>query len=40
MLIPILALAVLIIVFGIWPDPFVNFAGDAAKALLSLGGTV
>jgi proton-translocating NADH-quinone oxidoreductase chain N len=40
MLIPILALAVLIILFGVWPDPLVNFAGDAANALLSLGGSV
>jgi proton-translocating NADH-quinone oxidoreductase chain N len=40
MLIPILALAVLIILFGVWPDPLVNFAGDAAKALISIGGTV
>ncbi len=40
MIIPILALAVLIILFGVWPDPIFNFAGDAAKALLSIGGTV
>jgi proton-translocating NADH-quinone oxidoreductase chain N len=39
MLIPILALAALIILFGVWPDPLINFAGDAANALLSLGGT-
>jgi proton-translocating NADH-quinone oxidoreductase chain N len=38
MLIPILALTVLIVVFGIWPDPLVNFAQQAANALLSLGG--
>jgi proton-translocating NADH-quinone oxidoreductase chain N len=38
MLIPILALMVLIVLFGVWPDPLVNFAGDAANALISLGG--
>ena len=40
MLIPILALAVLIIVFGVWPEPLFNFAQQAANALISLGGTV
>ncbi len=39
MLIPVCALAVLIVMFGVWPDPLVNFAGDAAQALTSLGGT-
>jgi formate hydrogenlyase subunit 3/multisubunit Na+/H+ antiporter MnhD subunit len=38
MLLPILALTVMIILFGVWPDPLVNFAGDAANALTSLGG--
>ncbi|MGE5555711.1 MAG: NADH-quinone oxidoreductase subunit N [Methanocella sp.] len=40
MLIPLIALTVLIVLFGIWPDPTISFAGDAAKALLSLGGGV
>jgi proton-translocating NADH-quinone oxidoreductase chain N len=40
MLVPIIALAVLIVVFGVWPDPLVNFADQAARALLSLGGSV
>lgn len=38
MLIPLIALAVLIVLFGVWPEPTIGFAGDAAKALLSLGG--
>jgi multicomponent Na+:H+ antiporter subunit D len=38
MLIPILALAILIIVFGIWPEPIFNFAQQAANALISIGG--
>jgi multicomponent Na+:H+ antiporter subunit D len=38
MLIPLCVLAVSIIVFGIWPDSLVNFAHQAAKALVSLGG--
>ena len=40
MLIPLCILAFSIIVFGIWPDPFVNFAQQAAKALVSFGGLV
>lgn len=40
MLIPIIVLAVMIVLFGVWPDPLVNFAGEAAKSLISLGGTV
>lgn len=40
MIIPILALAVLIVVFGIWSNDLVAFADQAAKALLSLGGTI
>ena len=35
MLVPLCVLAVSIIVFGIWPDPLVNFAHQAAKTLLS-----
>jgi proton-translocating NADH-quinone oxidoreductase chain N len=38
MLLPILALTVLIILFGVWPDLIVNFARDGANALISLGG--
>jgi proton-translocating NADH-quinone oxidoreductase chain N len=38
MVAPIVALAALIVVFGIWPDPLVNFAQQAAHALLSIGG--
>jgi len=38
MLIPILALTVLIVLFGVCPDLVVNFAGNAANALISLGG--
>jgi proton-translocating NADH-quinone oxidoreductase chain N len=38
MLIPVLALTVLIILFGVWPDPLYNFASEAAKALTTLGG--
>jgi proton-translocating NADH-quinone oxidoreductase chain N len=38
MLLPICALAGLIIVFGVWPDPVVNFAQQAGHALLSFGG--
>jgi len=38
MLIPIFALVILIIVFGIWPDPLVNFTHGAIGTLL--GGTV
>jgi proton-translocating NADH-quinone oxidoreductase chain N len=40
MLIPICVLAVSIIVFGIWPDPLVNFANQAAKALVCFGGLI
>ena len=40
MLIPILALAVLIIIFGVWPQPLFNFAQQAAGALMHLGGAV
>ncbi len=40
MLIPIIALAVLIILFGVWPDPLVSFAQNAANALTSFGGAV
>ena len=39
MLISIIVLAVLIVLFGVWPDLLVNFAGAAAKSLLSFGGT-
>jgi proton-translocating NADH-quinone oxidoreductase chain N len=38
MLIPIIALTGLIVVFGVWPGPLVNFAQQAANALFSLGG--
>jgi multicomponent Na+:H+ antiporter subunit D len=38
MLVPICALVALIIVFGIFPDPLVNFANNAVGALLSIGG--
>jgi proton-translocating NADH-quinone oxidoreductase chain N len=40
MLLPMIALAVLIVMFGVWPDPLVKFAGDAAQALTSLGGSI
>lgn len=40
MLVPVLALTVLIVLFGIWPDPLFNFASQAAKALTSLGGAI
>ncbi len=40
MLIPLCVLAVSVIVFGIWPDPLVNFANQAAKALVSFGGLI
>jgi formate hydrogenlyase subunit 3/multisubunit Na+/H+ antiporter MnhD subunit len=40
MLLPICALALLIIVFGVWPDPLVNFAHQAANTLITLGGSV
>jgi multicomponent Na+:H+ antiporter subunit D len=40
MLLPIIALAVLIVLLGVWPDPLVNFAGNAAQALTSLGGSI
>ncbi len=40
MLLPIIALAVLIVMLGVWPDPLVKFAGDAAQALTSLGGII
>ncbi len=38
MLMPIAALAILVVVFGLWPDSIVSFAQQAANALLSLGG--
>ncbi len=34
MLVPIVALAILVVAFGIWPDPLVKFAQQAAGALL------
>jgi proton-translocating NADH-quinone oxidoreductase chain N len=40
MLIPICALVMLIILFGVWPDPLFSFAQQGANALLSLGGAV
>jgi proton-translocating NADH-quinone oxidoreductase chain N len=40
MLLPVLALTVLIVLFGVWPDPLFNFASQAAKALTSLGGAI
>jgi F420H2 dehydrogenase subunit N len=40
MIVPLCALAVLMVVFGLWPDQLVNFAQQAAHTLLSLGGTV
>jgi proton-translocating NADH-quinone oxidoreductase chain N len=40
MLVPVLALTVLIVLFGVWPDPLFNFASQAAKALTSLGGAI
>jgi len=39
MLVPICALAVLIVAFGIWPDPIVKFAQHAAGSILSSGGS-
>jgi len=39
MLVPICALVALVIVFGIYPDPLVNFAHNAVGALLSIGGS-
>jgi len=38
MLIPICVLVGLIILFGVWPDPLVNFAQNAANTLTSFGG--
>lgn len=38
MLIPIWVLIGLIILFGVWPDPLVNFAQNAANTLTSFGG--
>ncbi len=38
MLIPICALVGLIVLFGVWPDPLVNFAQNAANTLTSFGG--
>jgi proton-translocating NADH-quinone oxidoreductase chain N len=40
MLIPLCVLAASLIVFGLWPDPLVNFANQAAKALVSFGGLI
>ena len=40
MLIPICALTVLIVLFGIYPDPLVKFAQHAVQAFLSGGGLV
>ncbi len=38
MIIPIVALGVLIVIFGIYPDPLINFAQQAVNGLFSLGG--
>jgi len=38
MLLPIVIMTILIIVFGIYPDPVLNLAHKAAQSLLSLGG--
>lgn len=38
MIIPIVALAVLIVFFGIYPDPLINFAQQAVNGLFSVGG--
>jgi proton-translocating NADH-quinone oxidoreductase chain N len=40
MLIPIIALAVLIVAFGIWPGPLYSFAQQAAQSLITLGGAI
>jgi proton-translocating NADH-quinone oxidoreductase chain N len=40
MLIPIFALVVLIVAFGVWPGPLFDFAQNGARALLSLGGVL
>lgn len=40
LLVPICILSILIIVFGLWPDPIVNFAKQAVDALVSIGGLV
>jgi proton-translocating NADH-quinone oxidoreductase chain N len=40
MLIPLCVLAVSVVLFGIWPDPLVNFAHQAAGALVSFGGLI
>jgi formate hydrogenlyase subunit 3/multisubunit Na+/H+ antiporter MnhD subunit len=37
LLVPICILSILIIVFGIWPDPVVNFAKQAVDAIISMG---
>ncbi len=40
MLIPLFALGALIVLFGVWPEHLVNFAEQAARALLTLGGSI
>lgn len=40
MLIPIVALVVLIVFFGIYPDPLIKFAQHAVNAFLSIGGAL
>jgi multicomponent Na+:H+ antiporter subunit D len=40
MLVPLIGLAVLIVLFGVWPDQLVKFAEQAAGALLSFGGSM
>jgi proton-translocating NADH-quinone oxidoreductase chain N len=38
MLVPICIMAILIILFGVYPDPVLNLARKAAQSLLSMGG--
>jgi proton-translocating NADH-quinone oxidoreductase chain N len=40
MLLPIIALAILIVAFGIWPGPLYSFAQQAAQSLITLGGAI
>jgi formate hydrogenlyase subunit 3/multisubunit Na+/H+ antiporter MnhD subunit len=38
MLVPIAIMAILIILFGVYPDPVLSLARKAAQSLLSMGG--
>ncbi len=40
LLVPICILSILIVLFGIWPDPVVNFAKQAIEAVMSIGGAI